>query len=182
MKLYRRDINYEYSNKDLILRSIWGCIRILFRFSPRTFFAFRRYILLIFGAKIGRGTRIYPSVKIFAPWNLEIGAKTAIGENVIIYNLGKIQIGDHVTISQRAHLCAGTHDYLNLDKYNIMPLIKSKISISDGVWLCTESFIGPNIRIGKNSIIAARAVVVKDVEENQIMAGNPAKFIKDRYG
>ena len=54
---------------------------------------------------------IYSSTVIWFPWNLEIGDWSAIGEETLIYNLGKVTIGEKATVSHRVHVCAGTHDY-----------------------------------------------------------------------
>ena len=59
-------------------------------------------------------------------------------------------------------------------------VIKGKIKVEDDVWVCADAFIGPNIKIGRGAIIGARSVVLKDVSPNNIVGGNPAKFIKYR--
>ncbi|MCH2175604.1 MAG: WcaF family extracellular polysaccharide biosynthesis acetyltransferase [Lentisphaeria bacterium] len=167
----------KYPKGQLLKRILWMyCGELLFRLSPRTFFGYRCMILKIFGAKVGAQVHIYNSARITFPWLLEIGDYSAIGENARIYNLGKISIGKNVTISQYAHLCAGTHDY----KDPKLPLQKIPIVIDDNVWVCADAFVGPSVTIGENAIVAARAVVIKDVESSHIVAGNPAKFIKLR--
>ncbi|QTA79225.1 Putative acyltransferase [Desulfonema limicola] len=166
----------KYSRTEMICRMLWGAAYPMFRFSPRICFAWRRFLLRIFGAKIGRQTHIYNSAIIYMPWNLEIGDYSSIGEHAYIYNLGKIIIGSKTTISQRAHLCAGTHDYTKPD----LPLLKPSVIINDYAWICTDAFIGPGVTVGEGSIAGARAVVVKDVPAWTIAAGNPAKFIKKR--
>jgi putative colanic acid biosynthesis acetyltransferase WcaF len=166
----------KYSKKENFQRVLWGCAKPLFRFSPRPCFAFRRSLLRLFGASIGARVNVYSSALIYYPWNLEIGSDSAIGEWALIYNLGQVKIGERTTISQRVHLCAGTHDYKN----NTMPLIKPPISIGDEVWICADAFVGPGISLGDRSIIGAASVVVKDVKPGVIVAGNPAKFLKDR--
>jgi len=110
------------------------------------------------------------------PWNLDVGSQAAVGERAIIYNLGVIQIGREATLSQGVHLCAGSHDY----RFTHLPLIKSQISIGRGAWICADAFIGPGVSIGDYAIIGARGVVMKDVVEWNIVAGNPAVVIKQR--
>jgi putative colanic acid biosynthesis acetyltransferase WcaF len=166
----------KYSRKELCLRVLWGFGKFAFRFSPRICFGFRRWLLRCFGAKVGNNVNIYPSAIIYYPWNLEVGHDSAIGEWTLIYNLGKVTIGQRTTVSQRVHLCAGTHDYRKPD----MPLVKPPIIIGDEVWLCADAFIGPNVQIGNRAIVAAASVVSKDVEQGKIVGGNPAKFIKER--
>ena len=147
-----------------------------FRFSPRIFFGWRRFLLRMFGARLGKHVNIYNSARIYFPWNLEVGDWSAIGEYACIYNLGPIKIGSQVTISQRAHLCAGTHDYTDPS----MPLLRPPITINDQAWICADAFVGPGVTVGEGALVGARAVAVKDVDPWQIVAGNPAKPIKKR--
>lgn len=166
----------KYSRKELVLRVLWGFGKLFFRLTPRPCFGLRRAILQNFGAKVGQGVHIYPSAIIYYPWNLEIGENSSIGEWSLVYNLGRVTIGERTTISQRVHLCAGTHDYRKPD----MPLIKPPIMIGDEVWVCADAFVGPNVRIGDRAIVGAASVVMKDVAASEICAGNPAFKIKSR--
>lgn len=166
----------KYSKAILARRVLWGLVQPLFRFSPRTFFEWRSFLLRLFGARIGRGVHIYSSVTIYFPWMLEVGHWTSIGEHAFIYNLGTITLGSKVTISQRAHLCAGTHDYTRA----ALPLLLTPIAIADKVWICADAFVGPGVSIGEGAVVGARAVVTKDVEPWTVVAGNPAVPIKKR--
>jgi putative colanic acid biosynthesis acetyltransferase WcaF len=166
----------KYSRKELFLRVLWGFGRLVFRFSPRPCFGFRRWLLRCFGARVGSSVNVYPSAIIYYPWNLEIGDGSAIGEWALIYNLGQVRIGARSTISQRVHLCAGTHDYRKVD----MPLIKPPIIIGDEVWVCADAFVGPNVEIGDRAIVGAASVVMKDVAAGIIVAGNPAQKLEER--
>jgi putative colanic acid biosynthesis acetyltransferase WcaF len=163
----------NYAARETILRGLWMFAGLFFRLSPRPCFGWRRWILICFGAKIGSQVNLYPSSRIYLPWNLTIGDWSAIGENVLIYNLGRVTIGEKVTISHGAHLCAGTHDY----DCATFPLLRPPIHIEDQVWICTDSFIGPGVKVGCGAVIGARAVVTKNVEPWEIIAGNPAKRI-----
>tara|TARA_B110001469_G_scaffold117373_1_gene123282 strand:- start:931 stop:1461 length:531 start_codon:yes stop_codon:yes gene_type:complete len=166
----------KYGRKELLMRVLWGFGKLAFRLTPRPFFGLRRAILRAFGAKIGDHVNIYPSALIYYPWNLEIRDDSSIGEWALVYNLGKVTIGARTTISQRVHLCAGTHDYNN----PAMPLIKPPIKIGDEVWVCADAFIGPNVTVADRAIVAAASVVVKDVLSSTIVGGNPSKKIKSR--
>lgn len=167
----------KYSKSELFRRSLWGLASPFFRLSPRIFWAWRVWVLRLFGAKIGIGVHIHPTVRFIMPWNVEIGDWSGIGDRAIIYSLGKIRIGDAVTISQNVHLCAGSHNYL----HSTMALEKLPIVIEDDVWICADAFVGPSVKVGAKAVIAARAVVVKDIPSNQIWAGNPAQFSKIRF-
>jgi putative colanic acid biosynthesis acetyltransferase WcaF len=167
---------HPYSKIEYFGRILWSIFFLFFRYSPRVFFGWRNFMLRLFGAKIGKNVHIYPSAVIYLPWNLKVGNDSSIGEWALIYNLGKIDIGSKATISHRAHLCAGTHQYFKAN----LPLMRLPIKIGDQVWICSDSFIGPNVIIGNSAIVGAGAVVMKNVKSRQIVAGNPAKFIKLR--
>lgn len=167
----------KYSKRELALRLLWSLVRpTLFALSPRPAFGFRNLILRLFGAKIGDGVCVYGSSHIYYPWNLTVGDHSSIGEWALIYNLGPITIGQRATISQRAHLCAGTHDYND----PAMRLMKPPIIIGDEVWVCADAFVGPNVHIGNRCVIGARAVVMRSIREAVVVAGNPAVILKDR--
>jgi putative colanic acid biosynthesis acetyltransferase WcaF len=61
-----------------------------------------------------------------------------------------------------------------------LPLLREPITIGDGVWIAAGAFIGPGVTVGNNSVVGARAVVMKNVEEDVVVAGNPARVIKPR--
>ena len=157
---------------------MWNVVRLLlFRpFATRLFKKWRVLVLKCFGAKIEWSSHVYASVKIWAPWNLEMGSNSTFGPKVDCYNQGKISIGAHTIISQKTYLCASSHDYTKKN----FPLILKSIQIGNGVWVATDVFVGPGVIIGNKAVIAARSVVVKNVEENTIVGGNPAKIIKPR--
>lgn len=166
----------KYSKYEYLLRILWSVAIHAFKITPRRSFATRNWILKLFGAKIGHHVHIYSSATIYFPWNLSIGDYSSIGEWALIYNLGKVSIGSKSTISHKAHLCAGTHDYSSTD----LPLIKKGIEISDQVWVCAEAFIGPGVIVGAGAVVGARSVVTKNVQAWAIVAGNPAKYIRTR--
>lgn len=166
----------KWSTKAKIGRVLWSLLYPLFRFSPRLLWGWRRMILRAFGAKIGADAHIYPTVRITIPWNLEIGAGSAVGDHAILYALGPIRIGARATVSQYAHLCAGTHDWRD----PAMPLIKAPLVIGADAWVCASAFIGPGVTVGDKAIVGACAVAMRDIEPNTIVAGNPAQVVKSR--
>lgn len=166
----------KWTRKERVGRILWSAAHPLFALSPRPLWAWRRALLRLFGATIANDVHIYPTVKIAIPWNVRIGAHAAVGDRVILYALGPIRLGERCTISQGAHVCAGTHDYRD----PTMPLIKSPIVVGDDAWICADAFIGPDVTIGSGAIVGARAVVMKDVDEDAIVVGNPARVIKKR--
>lgn len=165
-----------YSRTDYFLRAAWTLARPAFRWSPRLCYGFRSLLLRMLGGRIAAGAQVFPSARITFPWNLRVGARSVIGWDVRVYNLGVVEIGERVVISQNAHLCAGTHDYETTG----FPLIKREIWIEDDVWIAADAFIGPGVRIGRGAVVGARAVVVKDVAPQSIVAGNPARVVGTR--
>lgn len=166
----------KWTRREQMGRILWALAQPLFRFSPRPCWGWRRFLLRSFGARIGRETRIDRLAHVEIPWHLDIGECCGIGRGVILYSFGKITLGRSVTVSQYAHLCAGTHDYRD----PAMPLLKPPVTVKDEVWICAEAFVGPNVTVGERAIVAACAVVVKDVDPDMIVAGNPAKAVKKR--
>ncbi len=163
-----------YSTKEKLLRVIWGAVEpLFFRYSPRLLYGWRNLVLQAMGAKLGKNVKIYPSAKIMYPWLLEIGDNTTISWEVKVYNLGFSKIGSNTMISQYSHLCGGTHDFRSPD----FDLIRTGFTIGNQVWIAADAFIGPGVKVGDRAVVAARAVVVKDVETGKIVAGNPAKVI-----
>jgi putative colanic acid biosynthesis acetyltransferase WcaF len=155
---------------------LWMLAWPLFRLSPRPLFGWRRFVLRCFGAKVGRDVNIYPSARIEIPWNLSIDDEASLGENVLVYSLGPVRIGSRTTVSHNAHLCAGSHDYRDPG----LPLLRLPITIGADAWICAQSFVGPGVVIGDGAVVGACAVVMQAVEPWTVVAGNPAKFVKNR--
>ncbi|MEM9347284.1 MAG: WcaF family extracellular polysaccharide biosynthesis acetyltransferase [Planctomycetota bacterium] len=166
-----------WSFKGKVARAIWMTIGSkLFRFSFHNWYRYRRILLRLFGAKIGKNVVIRPSAHIEIPWTLHIDDNASIGDKAIIYSLGMIHIGKRAIISQYAHLCAGTHDYTD----HTFKLLRTPITIGDDCWVGTDAFIGPGVTIGTLSVVGARSSVYKNVPPGKVAVGNPAKIIKDR--
>jgi putative colanic acid biosynthesis acetyltransferase WcaF len=166
----------KYSRSQLARRVAWSAGSLLFRLSPRPMFGWRAFVLRCFGADIGPHVHFYPTVRVEQPWNLSVGPWSAVGEGAWIYNLGKITLGARVTVSHRAHLCAGTHDYTSAE----FPLLRPPIAIGDDAWICADAFVGPGVHVGEGAVVGARAVAVADVEPWTVVAGNPARCVKQR--
>jgi putative colanic acid biosynthesis acetyltransferase WcaF len=166
-----------HSGANKLARLLWQAAwRVCFRPVPWFWHAPRRGLLRLFGAKIGNHVQIMPSVRIWAPWNLSLGDCATISHGVDLYNVDRIEIGAHATVSQRAFLCTATHD---VDHPN-MPLVTAPIGIGDGAWICAEAYVHPGVSIGTDAVAGVRAAVLHDVPPGQIVGGNPAKFLRMR--
>jgi putative colanic acid biosynthesis acetyltransferase WcaF len=166
----------KYEPGALVRRVLWGLGHYLFRYSPRLLYGWRRFLLRLFGATVGRNVRIHNTATIYFPWNLSVGDWSSVGEHAMIYNLGPVRIGEKVTVSQQAHLCAGTHDASD----PTMPLQKPPIAVGDQAWICADAFVGPGVTVAEGAVVGARAVAVNDVEAWTIVAGNPARAVGER--
>lgn len=174
------DVSHYHNIHSLgnrLARALWGIVwLLLFRPSPKPFHLWRRWLLKLFGAKIGRGVGVYPSVKIWAPWNLRMDDYSCLAPDVDCYCVAPISIGAHCTISQYSYLCTASHDFTR----SSLPLVTAPIVIEDQAWVCADVFVGPGLTIGQGAVVGARSNVTKDVEEWCVYAGNPARLIKKR--
>ena len=105
-----------------------------------------------------------------------MGELVCLADDVDCYCVDKIIIGSKVAVSQRAFLCTASHE---IETYHRV-LIHAPIKIDDHAWVCAETFVGPGITIGHSAVVAARAVVTRDVEAYAVVGGNPARLLKQR--
>lgn len=160
----------------LVVQLWWFVQATLFSTSPQILYGWRRFLLRLFGAKIGRGVVIRPSVTLTYPWKVSIGDYSWIGDDVTLYSLGEIQIGSNVVISQKSYLCAASHNYSKED----FPIWAKRIVVEDECWLATDVYVAPGVIIGKGTIVGARSSVFKDLAAMKICLGNPAHPVKNR--
>jgi putative colanic acid biosynthesis acetyltransferase WcaF len=168
----------SFSLANRFARGVWGIVwLLLFRPSPRPLHAWRRLLLRLFGARLGRHVNVYPGAKVWAPWALRVGNRVGIADGVTLYNMALLTIGDNCVISQGAHLCGGTHD---VDSANFQLLAKP-ITLGNNVWICAEAFVGPGVTIADGCVLGARAVLCKSITNPwTLWAGNPAVFKRTR--
>ena len=159
-------------------RQMWYIVQAtLFRFSPVPFHFWRRWLLLAFGAKIHRSARVYPSVRIWAPWNLRLDQDACLGPGVIVYSVDQVILRQQALVSQYSHLCTASHDY----QHPKFPLIHAPIVIEQGAWVCADAFIGMGVTIGTEAVVGARSVVTRDMPARMVCAGFPCKPLKPRF-
>ncbi|WP_010179190.1 LbetaH domain-containing protein [Aquimarina agarilytica] len=171
---YNNVITKKQQIGRLLFKLVWFCLA---RPIPRRMLnPWKLFLLRLFGAKLHRKAVVYSSAKIYMPWNLEMDEYACLAPEVDCYNVAKISIGAHTTVSQKTYLCSASHDITKSNN----PLIIAPILIKDQVWIGASVFIGMGVEIGQGAVVGATASVYKNVEDWVIVGGNPAKFIKKR--
>ncbi|AUC59902.1 putative colanic acid biosynthesis acetyltransferase WcaF [Cyanobacterium sp. HL-69] len=169
--------NHFDRGKPLWFILLWWIVEgIIFPLTPHNFNGVRRTLLKLFGAKVGKQVVIRSSARFLYPWKVEIGDYSWIGDRTYFYSLDKIIIGSHTVISQHSYLCTGSHDY----NQTTFDLITSPIMIGNGVWVASDCFIAPGVKIGANTIIGTRSTVLHNIPSTKIAWGSPCKVKCDR--
>jgi acetyltransferase-like isoleucine patch superfamily enzyme len=136
----------------------------------------RRIGLRAAGATIGKDVLFYHGFEVYYPWNLTIGSDNSLGFHVVLDARGGLTIGSNCNISSEAAIWTAEHDLQSPDfSYVTAPVI-----IGDYVWISYRAIIMPGVKIGSGAVVAAGAVVTKDVSPYTIVAGVPAKKIGER--
>ncbi|GLI06379.1 colanic acid biosynthesis acetyltransferase WcaF [Paenibacillus tyrfis] len=176
LDLYNQDW-YSRGRSNAVVLLWWFVQGTLFRFSLHNMYGWRRFLLRLFGAKIGQGVQVRATAKFTYPWKVTIGDYSWIGDNVEFYSLDRIEVGEHCVVSQHCYLCTGSHDMTD----EAFGLVVRPIVIRDGAWIASDVFVYPGVTVGVMGVVAARSTVIKDVPANQVFAGTPAKFVKERF-
>jgi putative colanic acid biosynthesis acetyltransferase WcaF len=167
----------NFRGRSALIVQLWWLVQsTFFAYSPQFSYGFRRWLLRCFGARIGRGAIIRPTVTITYPWKVSIGANAWIGDDVVLYSLGNIEIGDNAVVSQRSYLCASDHDYTEPD----FPIRAFKITIGREAWVAADVFIAPGVTIGDGAVIGARSSVFHDMPKGMVCFGYPCLPKKNR--
>jgi putative colanic acid biosynthesis acetyltransferase WcaF len=167
--------SHSFNNK--LGRVLWHTVYLLlFRPSPKVFHGWRRMLLRLFGAKIHSTAKVFPSTKIWAPWNLTMDEYSCLAFDVDCYAVAPIHIGPHATVSQYSYLCSASHDISD----PAMTLTTAPISIGAGAWVCADVFVAPGVTIGDGAVVGARSSVFKDVPPMMVAAGSPCRIIGPR--
>lgn len=169
--------NSWYNPGGAFKRAMWYCVNVSFFLNPlMPFSGLKKFWLRAFGAKIGTGVVIKPSVNIKYPWMLEIGNHVWIGEQVWIDNLADVKIGDNCCLSQGAMLLCGNHNF----KKTTFDLIVKPITLEEGAWVGAKSVVCPGVTCKSHSVLAVGSMAVTDLDEYSIYQGNPATKVKER--
>lgn len=137
---------------------------------------FRRIFYRFFGIKIGKGSTIHMWANFFDPRGVEIGEDTIVGDHCFLDGRGNLKIGSHVDIASQVLIYNSEHDIEAED----FKAITAPVEIGDYVFIGPRAIILPGVKIGKGAVIAAGAIVTKDVEAFKIVGGVPAKEIGER--
>jgi acetyltransferase-like isoleucine patch superfamily enzyme len=128
------------------------------------------------GGQIGSGSAIHMGTHFFDPHGISIGDDTIIGFRCFLDGRGHLVIGNHVDIASEVMIYTSEHD-IHADDFHA---ISAPIEIGDYVFIGPRAIILPGVKIGKGAVVAAGAVVTKDVPEYAVVGGVPAKIIGER--
>ena len=137
---------------------------------------FRRFFYRLAGIKMGKGAVIHMWANFFQPKNIKIGEDTIIGDRCFLDGRGPLSIGSHTDIASQVLIYNSEHD-INSEDFGA---IVSPVEIGDWVFIGPRAIILPGVKIGKGAVVAAGAVVTKDVPDFAVVGGVPAQKISER--
>lgn len=137
---------------------------------------FRLFFFRLAGMKIGKGSRIHIGARFFYPANIKIGEGSIIGDNIFLDGRDKLIIGNHVDIASGVMIYNSEHE-INSEDFHA---ISASVEIEDYVFIGPRAIILPGVKIGRGAVVAAGAVVTKDVPEYMVVGGVPAQVIGER--
>ncbi|RCS22658.1 putative colanic acid biosynthesis acetyltransferase [Phyllobacterium salinisoli] len=166
-----------FALRHRLMRLVWSAAWLLLAaWTPSFMWRWRGLILRAFGAQIHKTAIVRGSARIWWPAHLSMGAHSSLGPDAICYNVAPVSLADFAIVSQRAHLCTGTHD-INHPNF---PLKTRPIFVGMHGWVAAEAFVGPGVTMGEGAVLGARAVASKDLDAWTVYAGNPARAVKTR--
>ncbi|MCG8579814.1 MAG: WcaF family extracellular polysaccharide biosynthesis acetyltransferase, partial [Bacteroidales bacterium] len=146
----------DFRGASKIKVQLWWLIQdTLFRLSPQVLYGWRRFLLRLFGAKIGKGVLIRSSARFTYPWKISIGDYCWIGDCCELYSLGNIDIGSNVAVAHSVYFNTGLHLY---DRVSF-DIASKPIKIEDQCWITNDVYIGPGVTIKEGAIVGARSSV-----------------------
>jgi len=175
--LERFAVPADFRGRSKVLVQLWWTVQAtIFSWSPQFLYGFRRFLLRLFGAKIGQGVLVRPTARITYPWFLEVGDHAWIGDDTVLYNLAPISIGHHVALAHGVYICTGFHE---IDKPSF-DIGAAPVRIEDEAWLANDCFISPGVTIGQGAVIGARSTVLKDMPAGMVCVGYPCRPLRPR--
>jgi len=174
---------HDYKNRlalsNRVGRLVWGIYAALFfKTMPTKYLNFIRIFgLRLFGAKLGRrGVSVHRTARIWAPWNLVMEDFTLIDQDCRIYNPGLVTLKRETVLSENVFLCTASHDIYSRGH----ELVVRPIAVNGRCWIAADALVLPGVTVGEGAVVAAGAVVSKDVGPWTVVAGNPAVPVKKR--
>ena len=169
------EIQFSFRNK--VLRAVWSMVWFVFAsWTPAPLAPWRRLLLRAFGAQMADSADVRGGARVWYPANLTMEERTVIADGVNCYNMAQVLIHHDSIVSQRVHLCAGTHDYTSKSH----PLVVKPISVGPHAWLAAEAFVSPGTSVSEGVVVGARSVVYGMLTPWVVYAGNPAVVLKER--
>ena len=166
LKIKNRIFNYCLDIELMLLRWVgyipFHSVRILF--------------YRLSGMKIGIGSVVHMGANFFEPTNVKIGEDTIIGSRAFLDGRASLIIGNHVDVASEVMIYNSEHDVNDPD----FKAKQESVKIEDYVFIGPRVIILPGVRVGKGAVVAAGAVLTKNVPNNAIVGGVPAKIIGER--
>jgi putative colanic acid biosynthesis acetyltransferase WcaF len=175
--LKKFNVTKGFRGRSKVIVQLWWIVEnTFFAMSPQFLYGWRRFLLRLFGAQVGRGVLIRSTAKFTYPWKVSIGDYSWIGEQTVFYSLDEIRIGTHVAIAHGVYFNTGLHDYTKKE----FTILSKKIIIGDECWITNDVYIAPGVIIGRGTVVGARSSVYKDLPSNKVCIGNPVKIVRNR--
>lgn len=166
-----------FRGRSAVAVQFWWLVQAtLFRLSPQFMYGWRRWLLRRFGATVGHGVLLRPTVVVTFPWKVEIGDHAWIGDEAVLYSLGPISIGRNAVVSQKSYLCTGTHD----SRSPAFDIAAHPIVIEEEAWVASDVFIAPGVTIGRGAVIGARSTVLRTMPAGMVCVGYPCRPVRPR--
>jgi putative colanic acid biosynthesis acetyltransferase WcaF len=167
----------DFRGRSAVVVQLWWIVQgTLFACSPQFMYGWRRMLLRLFGAKVGRGVLVRQSVRITYPWKVSLGDRCQVGDFAELYSLGPITIGHDAVVSQYSYLCTGSHDMRSV----AFDIYAEPIVVEPEAWVCAGVFVYPGVTVKRGSVVGARSVLKSDTEPYLIYSGFPARVCGDR--
>jgi acetyltransferase-like isoleucine patch superfamily enzyme len=128
----------------------------------------------------GEDTTVHPSVEIRHPQNVSIGCRTSVNHGSELHGAGGIEIGDGTLISFNVMILSDMREFRNRGAIGEQPKVTKTVRVGSDAWIGAGAIVLPGVTIGDHAIVGAGAVVTRDVEEWEIVAGNPARHLGSR--
>lgn len=153
---------------------VFGAPLVANRWLPGS--AWRRWMLVAFGARLGPGCRIKPGLRVKFPWRLRTGAHCWLGEAAWIDNLAPVSLGDRVVVSQGAYLCTGNHQIRDPSfALEVRPIV-----LGSDVWVGAQVVVAPGTVVADGAVLGLAAVVAGSIPARAVLRGNPAQIVGQR--